>query len=322
MKNRDAAVINQTYLKYMKTTKRKRSFFETFELTLLALPAILYFLLFHYVPMFGLVIAFKDYRYDLGILGSKWAGFKNFEFFFASEQALRVTRNTVMYGVIFTITGLVAAMIVALLLFQITNKPLMKTYQTAMIIPNFMSWVMGAFIFYIILNPTSGVLSQVSGFLGLPKINFYSDPGYWPVILTIANLWKHIGLSSIMYYAGLMGIDKELYEAAEIDGAGKIRQTISISIPHLVPLMTILTILAIGNLFRGEFGMFYNVPRNMGMLYSTTDIIDTYIYRGLIQIGDIGMTSAVGFFQSITGLILIIFSNGIARKINPENSLF
>jgi putative aldouronate transport system permease protein len=167
-----------------------------------------------------------------------------------------------------------------------------------------------------------GVLNKTLDIFGIEGVDWYSDPKRWPYILTIVHVWKTIGYGSIVYYAGLMGINKELYEAAAIDGAGKLRQARHISIPSLTPLITVLVILSIGGFFRGDFGMFYNIPRNLGALYSTTDIIDTYIYRALTQIGDIGMASAIGFFQSITGLILVVFSNLLIRKISPDNSLF
>ncbi|MDF2926441.1 MAG: transporter permease subunit [Paenibacillaceae bacterium] len=317
-----STALPQGLLPAWRTGRQKRILWETLEISILALPGVLYFFIFHYLPMFGLTLAFKDYRYDQGILGSKWIGLKNFTFFFQSDQAWRVTRNTVAYSATFTILGIIAALTVALLLFEVVNRSCIKIYQTAMILPSFMSWVMVAFIFYIILNPTSGLIAQIRSFFGWEPINFYNVARYWPPILVSADLWKTVGMSSIIYYAGLMGIDKELYEAAEIDGAGKWRQVRSISIPHLVPLITILAILSIGNFFRGDFGLFYNLPRNIGMLYSTTDVIDTYIYRGLIQIGDIGMTAAIGFFQSVMGLLLVLLSNWIVRRINADNSLF
>lgn len=303
-------------------SRKRKVLLETMEISLLAIPGAMYFLIFHYLPMFGLTLAFKDYRYDKGILGSDWVGLKNFTFFFSSDQAWRVTRNTVSYSAAFTVLGILAALTVALLLFEVTQKTCIKLYQTAMILPSFMSWVVVAFVFYIVLNPTSGVIAQALEWFGREPVDFYGAARYWPPILVSAELWKTVGMSSIIYYAGLMGIDKELYEAAEIDGASRWRQVRSISIPHLVPLITILAILSVGNFFRGDFGLFYNLPRNIGMLYSTTDIIDTYIYRGLIQIGDIGMTAAVGFFQSVMGLALVLLSNWIVRRINADNSLF
>ncbi len=298
-----------------------RLFVDNFELLLLTLPGILYFFIFHYLPMFGVIIAFKNYKYNLGILGSKWVGFRNFEFFFTSQDALRITRNTVGYGAAFIVTGIVFGVIIALLLFEIKSRLATKIYQTTMILPHFLSWVIVGYITYILLNPISGVFNQILVFFGSEPIQWYSNPKYWPYILTLSNIWKGVGMGSIIYYAALMGIDASLYEAATIDGANKWQQTWNISIPSLAPLMTILSILAIGNLFRGDFGLFYSLPMDVGVLYPTTDVIDTYVYRGL-RTGDISITSAVGLFQSVVGLGLVVTTNLIVKKINPENSLF
>lgn len=294
---------------------------ENMELFLLTLPALIYVFIFSYIPMFGVVIAFKDYKYNLGIMGSKWNGLKNFEFFFASNDAWRLTRNTVLYAIVFMILSIVCAAIIALLLFEIRNKIALKTYQTIMILPNFLSWVIVSYISYIILNPTHGVLNQIIAFFGGTGPDWYSDPKYWPYILTLFNIWKHVGMSSIMYYAALMGIDDSLFEAATIDGANRFQQIINISIPALVPLVSISLINNMGNIFRGDFGLFYQIPRDIGGLYPTTDVIDTYVYRGL-RTGSLSVTSAVGFFQAFVGMFMVIGTNAIIRKINPENSMF
>lgn len=288
---------------------------------MLALPALLYFFIFHYLPMFGVILAFKDYKYSEGILGSAWAGLKNFEFFFSSQDAFRVTRNTVGYGAVFIVLGNIAAVSVALLLYEIRSKAALKVYQTSMILPRFLSWVIVGYITYAILNPSLGALNQLLQYLGYSPVDWYADPKYWPFIITFSDIWKHVGLNSIIYYAALMSIDPELFEAAKIDGAGRWKQMRSISIPSLVPVITIIAILAIGNLFRGDFGLFYQLPRDVGVLYPATDIIDTYVYRGLRQ-GDIGITAAVGLFQSAVGLVLVLVSNWIIKKTRPENALF
>lgn len=304
------------------TRKVFRRFRSNFELSLLTIPALILFLLFHYAPMFGIVLAFKNYRYDKGIFGSDWVGFKNFEFFFTSQDAIRITRNTVGYSLTFMIVGTIAGLIIALLLFEIIKaKMATKFYQTTMILPRFLSWVVVGFITYAILNPSQGVLNQALAFVGVEPIQWYSDPKYWPVILTLVNLWNGVGMGSIIYFAGLMGVDKEQFEAAEIDGAGRWKKALYISIPALIPLVIILNILAFGGLFSGDFGLFYQIPRNIGGLYPTTDIINTYVFRGL-RSGNIGMTAAVGFFQSFVGLILVVTANKIVKKISPDHSLF
>jgi putative aldouronate transport system permease protein len=191
-----------------------------------------------------------------------------------------------------------------------------------MILPHFLSWVIVGYITYILLEPNIGVVNQLLNFFGKESINWYLEPKYWVVILPVVNVWKTVGLNCIMYYAALMSIDEQLFEAATVDGASKWKQIKYITIPSLVPLMTILTILHIGNVIKGDFGLFYSIPRNVGLLYSTTDIIDTYIYRGLQTGDDIGITTAVGLFQSFVGFIMVVVTNKIVRKLSPENSLF
>ena len=290
-------------------------------LLLLTVPAILYFFIFHYLPMFGVIMAFKDFKYNLGILGSDWVGLKNLDFFFKSQDAWRITRNTVGYSLLFIVVGNAAATSIALLLFEIRNRLALKYYQTTMILPTFVSWVLVGYISYTLLNPNLGLLNQAITAMGFETVNWYSEPRYWPFILTVFSLWKGIGLSSIIYYAALMGTDPEIYEAAKIDGANRWKQSLHVSLPSLAPVMTIIVLLAIGDTFRGDFGLFYQIPRDVGVLYPTTDIIDTYVFRGL-RGGQLGMTAAVGLFQSFVGLVLIVFSNAIIRKIKPENALF
>ncbi|MBO9607756.1 MAG: sugar ABC transporter permease [Paenibacillaceae bacterium] len=287
----------------------------------LTVPALLYFLIFHYLPMVGVVLAFKDYKYSLGILGSEWIGFTNFKFFFTSQDAWRITRNTVGYSSAFIVLGNAAAIFVALLLYEVRSRAALKYYQTTMILPRFLSWVLVSYISYTLLSPTMGVFNQALEGLGFEPVTWYSEAKVWPYLIISFEMWKTVGLSSIIYYAALMSIDNELFEAARIDGANRWRQVWAISIPSLTPVMTILVILAIGGLFRGDFGLFYQLPRDVGALYPTTDIIDTYVYRGLRN-GDIGMTAAVGLFQSVVGLALILIANGIIRKVKPENAIF
>jgi putative aldouronate transport system permease protein len=272
--------------------------------------------------MLGLIIAFKNYRNDLGIFKSEWVGFRNFEFFFTSQDAWRIARNTIGYGLLFILLEIVCAVTIAILLYEIKNRLAIKFYQTTMILPHFLSWVIVGYITYILLEPNIGVVNQLLNFFGKESINWYLEPKYWVVILPVVNVWKTVGLNCIMYYAALMSIDEQLFEAATVDGASKWKQIKYITSPSLVPLMTILTILHIGNVIKGDFGLFYSIPRNVGLLYSTTDIIDTYIYRGLQTGDDIGITTAVGLFQSFVGFIMVVVTNKIVRKLSPENSLF
>ncbi len=308
-----------------KTKNKKRfslgKFQEQSSLLMLALPAIIFFIIWHYIPMFGVIIAFKDYTYDAGILGSEWVGFDNFKFFFTSQDAWRITRNTVGYAAVGIVLDVITGVTVALLLNAIRSRAAIKAYQTIMILPNFLSWVVVGFISYILLNPSIGVFNQIITSLGFEGLDWYSEPKYWPFILSYAKVWKGVGMTTIMYYAALLGVDASLYEAARIDGANSFQSAWYISIPSLVPLMTMLSILAVGNIFRGDFGLFYQLSRDVGALYPTTDVIDTYVYRGL-RGGDIGISSAVGFFQSFVGVILVCTTNAIVKKIEPDNSMF
>ncbi len=301
--------------------KTTESFRQNLSLLFLTVPALLYYFIFAYIPMFGAVIAFKDYKAPKGILGSDWNGFKNFEFFFTSQDALRITRNTVGYALLFIAVNLISAVIVALMLNEVRNRKALKLYQTAMILPRFLSWVIVGYISYTILSPSMGILNQIIEFFGGSKVDWYSSPGYWPYILVITNTWKVIGLNCLMYYAALMGIDNSFYEAAEIDGANKIQQIIHISIPSIKSLMIVLTLLAFGNIFRGDFGLFYIIPRDIGLLYPATDIIDTYVYRGL-RMGNLGITAAIGLFQSVVGFVMVVTMNWLVRKIEPDSALF
>jgi len=304
---------------------RQKSLFdklkENKEFLILIMPAVLYFVIWHYLPMLGVVIAFKDYTYFGGILGSKWVGFDNFKFFFLSNDAWRITRNTVSYGALFIVVNAISASVVALLLFEIKNRMAIKVYQTIIILPNFLSWVVVGFVTYILFNPTLGVVNQLLSFVGIKEVDLYMEPKYWLFILTVTNTWKGLGMNTIIYYAALLGTNQELFEAADLDGANGLQKCWHISVPSLIPLMTILSILAVGNILRGDFGLFYQISRDVGALYPTTDVIDTYIYRG-IRTGDMSVATAVGFFQSFVGFALVIATNKIVKKIEPSNSLF
>lgn len=307
-----------------KTSKKSgwKTFKDNAELSVLLIPGMILLILFAYIPMFGVIIAFKDYRNNLGIFGSKWVGLKNFKFFFASQDAWRIARNTVGYGIMFIVIGLIAAVFVAILLYEVKRKAALKFYQTSMILPHFLSWVIVGYITYVLLEPNLGIFNKIIRFFGGEGLQWYSEPKYWIFILPMVNLWKTIGLKCIMYYAALMGIDEQLFEAAQIDGASRLKQIWYITIPSLIPLMTILTILDVGHIIKGDFGLFYTIPRDVGLLYPTTDIIDTYVYRGLRTGDDIGITTAVGLFQSVVGLIMVVGTNLIVKKVSPENSLF
>ena len=293
----------------------------TLELLLMAMPAILLVFVFSYLPMYGIVLAFKNFIPSKGILGSDWVGFQNFEFFFKSLDAWRITRNTIGLNVLFITSGLIICVGFALLLFEIRQRTTVKIFQTAMMLPNFLSWVVVGYMTYAFLNPSLGILNRVLLSMGLEKVEWYLRAEYWPWILLIVSIWKGAGAGSVIYYAALMGIDPEYFEAARIDGASGFQVATRITLPFLVPYMTIMTILAIGGIFRSDFGMFYNLTRNVGALYRTTDVIDTYVYRALREMGEIGMSSAVGLFQSVVGFVLVLVTNFVVNRIDSDNAL-
>jgi putative aldouronate transport system permease protein len=302
--------------------RRKRYFKANLEFTLLALPAMACLFIFNYLPMAGIVIAFKRFRVNLGFLRSPWVGLDNFRFFFESQDAWRITRNTLGYNAIFIILGLVVSVAFALMLFELTNRMVLKVYQTVFFFPYFLSWVVVGYVLYAFLDMQYGLLNGLLKTVGVEQIQWYLSPKYWPPILIIMNLWKTIGYFSVIYYAGLMGIDKELYEACVIDGANKWQTIAHISVPLLSPLIVAMVILQIGRIFYADFGLFYNLPRDIGTLYPSTDVIDTYVYRSLRVTGEIGIASAANFYQALVGFVLVIVSNGVVRRINPDHALF
>lgn len=290
-------------------------------LILAALPIIQIFI-FAYLPMFGLVIAFKDYRFDTGIWGSKWVGLDNFKFFLTSKEFTSIAWNTIFLNFLFIIVGMIAAIFVAVLLFELVGRTNTKIYQTVMITPNFLSWVIVGYMAYAFLNPEAGFINGMLQKFGLQKVNWYSEPGYWPAILTIVSVWKGVGMNSVYYYANLMGIDSSLFEAAEIDGASKLQKTRYITVPCLKKLAIMLFIMSVGGIFRSDFGLFYQVTRDVGTLYKTTDVMDTYIFRALKTVGDMSMSSAAGFLQSIVGFITVIITNAVVKRLDEDCAMF
>lgn len=287
------------------------------------LPGVLYLFINNYLPMFGLVIAFKKIDWNKGILGSGWAGFDNFRYLFASKEALIMTRNTILYNVVFIILGTVAAIAVAILLNEITSKVSSRIYQTLILLPFLISWVIVGYLTYALLNTETGFIDQVIlKSLGREAIVWYQEKRYWPYILVIVNLWKSLGFSMVIYLSSIVGISKEYYEAAKIDGAGKWKQIKSITIPLLKPTIITLFIMNIGRMFYSDFGLFYQIPRNSGALFDATQTIDTYVYNALMQQGNISLSSAAGFYQSIVGFILVMAANTVVRKLSEESALF
>ena len=306
----------------MKAIKKRTPFKKLLPYWLLSLPAIIYLFIFSYAPMVGAVIAFKDYKVRDGIFGSEWVGLRNFKYFFTSIDASRILRNTILYNLAFLLlTGVVLAAIIALMLYEVKSKVASKIYHTSMLIPHYMSYVVIAAIALIFLNPNTGLFNSFRNAMGMESIMWYSEPKYWPFILTFINIWRDVGFASLYLYASLLAIDTNLFEAAQLDGAGKLRQIWHISIPSMAPMLCFVIISRLGIIMNGDLGLFQLVPMDSGALYSTTDIIATYIYRGL-QASNFSYTAAVGLFQSVVGLILVLISNSIIRKISPENAMF
>ena len=311
----------------VRTKKRKIEASDIQLYTLCAIP-ILLVILFKYVPMFGIVIAFKKYDFRGGIWGSPWVGFKNFEFFFKSDILLQLVRNTLGNNILFISFGILSSLVVAILLFELKSRTATKIFQTILITPHFMSWVIVAYMVLAILSPTSGFLNAIMTSIGIidKPIDWYSKPNAWPIILTITSVWKSVGMDSVVYYASLMGIDTSLFEAAEVDGANKWQRTIHIVVPSLVPLIVILTILKIGGIFHADFGLFYNVTQDgaNGNLYETTNVIDTWTFRAFKEgTGDsYGQSSAMGLMQSIIGIILVLSTDALSKKVDKDLGLF
>lgn len=306
-------------MKQKKRVKLKKNELQAYSMAVI--PVLLVFV-FNYLPMVGIVIAFKNYKFGRGIWGSDWVGFDNFKFFFKSSDFTRITWNTLYMNFIFIVLGTVSAIAVALLLYHIKSRKMTKIYQTIMITPNFISWVVASYMVYAFLNPRYGMVNTILEMFGKNSVDWYAKADAWPLILTIAYIWKHVGMDSVLYYASLMGIDSTYFEAAEVDGANRFQVVKSIMLPMLVPLITILTIMKVGGIFNADFGLFYQLTRDSGMLYKTTDVIDTYIFRAMREVGDMGRSAAVGLVQSVVGLILVLTTNHIVKKFNADNALF
>ena len=296
-------------------------------LFLLMLPGVLYLFINNYVPMFGIVIAFKQIRtYGKNIFetyfNNPWVGFKNFEFFLKTQDAFIITRNTVLYNVVFIFLGLVLSVSCAIALNEVLNARLAKFYQSSMILPNFLSWIVISAIVYAFLTDKGFINSALLAPLGVEPKNFYFDQIYWPFILTAVQLWVNLGVGSVIYLASITGINGEYLEAATIDGATKWQQITKVTLPLLKPTIITMTIISLGGIFSANFGLFFNVPRESGILFSVTNVIDTYVFRALRTGGNTEMAAAAGFYQAIVGFVVVVISNGVIRKTSRENSLF
>ena len=290
-------------------------------LYLLGLPGLGLLLLFGYLPLFGHLLAFQDFRIDKGLFGSDFIGFKNFEFFFASNDWWKITLNTLYLNLLFLLFGLGSALIIALFLSEIGRHWLKKGAQSLIFLPYFVSWLVVSMMVFQMLK-TNGLVNQLLGGLGLDPVRWYMEPGAWPTILTIVYVWKFAGYFSIIFLAAITGISPEYYESAQIDGASKVQQILRITLPLIRPIIIVLALLALGRVFFGDFGMIYGIVGDQGMLFDTTDVIDTYSYRALRQLGNFSMSSAVVLYQSVLGVGMILASNAVVRRIDPDSAMF
>lgn len=306
-----------------KPVKKKKNIKRWLPLYMMMIPGAIYLIINNYMPMFGLIIAFKQVNFAKGILESPWVGLKNFEFLFATDDAWIITRNTLLYNFAFIIINTVLGIVFAIFICDTISKKLKKVYQSAILFPFLMSAVIIGYVVFAFLSMQNGIMNKsILPLFGLDPIQWYNEPKYWPFILILVNTWKGVGYGCLIYISSINGIDPTYFEAARLDGATKWQQIRYITLPTLVPTIITLTLFSIGKIFYSDFGLFYQVPRNSGTLYSTTNVIDTYVYSGLMQLGNVGMASAAGFYQSIVGFFLVLISNGVVRKVSKENALF
>jgi ABC-type polysaccharide transport system, permease component len=286
------------------------------------LPAVLLVFILQYIPMSGLVLAFKNYRYDRGVFGSDWDGLDNFRYLFVSGTGWLITKNTLLYNLLNLITSQLLAILVAIMISEVTGKVFKRITQSVIFLPYFISWVIvGTFVFNI-FNYESGVLNNILTMFGMEKVNVYQMPGIWPVIICVFNSWKWVGYNSIIYIAAITGIDGECFEAANIDGANIFQKIRYITIPSIKPTVIIMLLLQVGHILRGDFEMFYQIVGNNGQLFDATDVIDTYVFRSLMQNSNLGMTAAAAFYQSVVCFAIIMLVNTVVKKIDKDYALF
>lgn len=303
-------------------------FTRNLVLYLFLVPGLLYMLFFCYIPMLGSILAFLNVRtfkksFIDTILKAKWAGLKNFEFLFNTPDAFLITRNTILYNVVFIVLGLIASITVAIAVHEVSGKRLAKIFHTTYFLPYFLSWVIVSYLVFSILSGDYGLLNQVLERLGIEPVMWYNSPEYWPGIFVIVNLWKYTGYNSVIYLAAITAIDPEYFEAALMDGASKWQQIKSITLPLIVPMIIILTIMAVGRIFMSDWGMFWNVPLSSGPLMEVSSTIDVYVYRALtVNNTGLSMSAAAGFYQSVVGFVLVLSTNLIVRKVDKGYALF
>lgn len=303
--------------------KRKRlSNTKTLQLLCLALPGIIWLIIFCYVPMGGSIVAFKNFKPKQGILGSAWNGIDNFRFLFSSDAASRILMNTLFYNFLSIFIVAAVSVMIALLMDLIDKRVYLKTYQTILFLPRFISWVVVGYMATILFHYEYGLVNQLLEWFGAKPISWYLEAKPWRPILLSFNVWKTMGYTSLIYYGTIIGIDSEIYEAAEIDGAGPLKKIFYITLPLLKSTIIVMSLMSVGSIMRADFGLFYYVTNNSGALYEVSDVLDTYIFRALRGAGDISSSAAASFFQSVVGLIMVLTCNGLVRKIDNDSALF
>ena len=305
-----------------KKSRMKKQLYDNRFLLLMLLPAVVYVIIFNYIPMGGIVIAFKNYNYTDGIFGSPWNGFENFKYMIISHKLWPLTRNTLLYNLAFISIGTILQLILAVFLSELSGRVFKKFTQSAMLLPYFISWVVVSSIMLNIFGYEHGVLNNLRASLNKEPVDIYGNPTTWPFVMIALNQWKNAGYGSIIYLAAITGIDQEIYEAADIDGANIWQRIFKITLPCIKPTVIIMLLLSLGQVFRGDFGMFYQIVKNNQILLGTSDIIDTFVYRSLISSPDIGMSAAAGLYQSILCFITIMVADFAVKKIDPDYALF
>lgn len=302
---------------------------KTLVLLTMVAPTAIWLLLLRYLPMGGIILAFKDYKINPrnpsfinNLISSKWVGLDNFKFLFMTDDAKIMFRNTLAYNIVFIILGIIIPVAFAIMLNEITKKFVAKSYQTMMFFPYFLSWVVVSYFLNAFLDGQYGMIPAMQKAAGQEVTSWYTITGPWPYIIVFANLWKNVGYSTVLYLSAITGIDSSQYEAAAIDGASKWQQVLYVTIPHLKTMICILFIMNVGKIFNADFGLFYNVPMQNGALFPVTQVIDTYVYRALMVTGDISKSAAAGLLQNVLGFICIVTANGIVKKIDADSSMF
>jgi putative aldouronate transport system permease protein len=300
----------------------KKNLIRSIPYYLMLLPGAIYLFINNYIPMAGIIVAFKKFNARKGIWGSDWCGLNNFKYLFRSDASI-ILRNTLLYNIVFIILNLIFGVALAIVITDVASEKAKKLYQSAILIPFLVSIVIVSYVVYAFLSSETGMINNgILKALGKKEVMWYSEPKYWPFILCFVNLWKGIGYGCLIYIAGIAGIDKSFYEAARLDGASRWQQIKKITLPSLTPAIITLFMLSIGHIFNSDFGLFYQVPQNSGALYNVTSTIDTYVYQALTSAGGIGKSSAAGVFQSIVGFTMVMLSNQLVRKMSKDNALF